>query len=103
MGRRSIEVIRSVTHLVLTPGPQSSFSESVFSFLYIKSFFVFSCLFRMRPSRCCGTRKRSVPVRVHSVGKSFGFVGTLSAPTANTWWTRDTVESPAKLLGSFSC
>ena len=28
-----------------------------------------------RPSRFCGTRKRSVPVRVHSVDKSCGFVG----------------------------
>jgi len=43
--RRAIacaEAIRSVTHLVLAPGKQSSFSGLVLLFLHIKSFFVFS-------------------------------------------------------------
>ena len=54
---------------------------------------------RLRPSRFCGTRKRSVPVRVHSVGKNFGFTGRACAlPASNPFLTHGTVESPAKLF-----
>jgi len=50
-----------------------------------------------RPTRFCESRKRSVPVRVHSVSKSFGFVGSRhQAPAANPFVTHGTVESPAK-------
>ena len=51
------------------------------------------------PSGFCGTRKRSVPGRVHSVGKSFGFAGSCcQAPASNPLWTHGTVESPIKYL-----
>jgi hypothetical protein len=54
---------------------------------------------RLRPSRFSGTRKRSVPVRVHSVPKSFGFTSHACAwPASNPFLTHGTVESPAKLL-----
>jgi hypothetical protein len=40
-----------------------------------------------------------VPVRVHSVSKSFGFAGSRhQAPAANPFLTHGTVESPAKLF-----
>jgi len=41
MGHCFIEAIRSVTHLVLAPEPKKLFWFFFFSFLYIKSFFVF--------------------------------------------------------------
>jgi hypothetical protein len=63
------EAIRSVTHLVLAPDRRSLFFKGFPVF-----FFVFLAIDLVRPSRFSGTRKRSVPVRVHSVYKSFGFV-----------------------------
>ena len=94
MGHCCIEAIRSVTHLVLARG---AFLSSV---SYLKaspsSSFLRSTL---RPSRHCGTRKRSVPVRVHSVRKSSGFAGSCcQAPVSNPFLTHGTVESPAKLF-----
>ena len=73
-------------------------NSSVLSFLYIKNFFVFVFLaIDLRPSRFSGTRKPSVPVRVHSVRESFGFTDSrCQAPASNPLLTRDTVESPAK-------
>ena len=62
--RRAIacaEAIRSVTHLVLAPDRKSLFIKSFPVF-----FFVFLAIDLVRPSRFNGTRKRSVPVRVHS-------------------------------------
>ncbi len=54
-----------------------------------------------RPSRFSGTRKRSVPVRVHSVYKNVGFAHSrCQAQVSNPFVTRGTVESPIKL---FSC
>ena len=44
MGHCFIEAIRSVTHLVLAPELKKLFCFCFFSFLYIKSFFVFSYL-----------------------------------------------------------
>jgi hypothetical protein len=90
--------IRSVTHLVLAPDRKSLF-------LKLKSFpvffFVFLAIDLVRPSRFSGTRKRSVPVRVHSVYKSFGFVvACYQVPTSNPFLTHGTVESPAKLSSS---
>jgi len=75
------EAIRSVTHLVLAhklPGSLSVLSLSLFFILKASeslSFLVFLAIDSARPSRYRGTRKRSVPVRVHSVDKSYGFVG----------------------------
>jgi hypothetical protein len=43
-----------------------------------------------------GTRKLSVPGRVHSVPKSCGFSETRALPESNPFVTRGTVESPAK-------
>jgi len=45
-----------------------------------------------------GTRKLSVPGRVHSIPKSCGSLEALSLPGANPFLTRGTVESPAKCL-----
>jgi hypothetical protein len=88
------EAIRSVTHLVLAPIRKSLFIKSFPVF-----FFVFLAIDLVRPSRFSGTRKRSVPVRVHSVYKSFGFVVSChQVPTSNPFLTHGTVESPAKLL-----
>jgi len=54
-----------------------------------------------RPSRFCGTRKRSVPVRVHSVLRVLAWPGPVARPPAsNPFLTHGTVESPAKLHGS---
>jgi hypothetical protein len=86
------------------PSGSSAADEKAFLFfllfLYIKSFFVF--IFDSFP--CAhpasgGTRKPSVPVRVHSVRESFGFADSrCQAPASNPFLTRDTVESPAKLF-----
>jgi hypothetical protein len=44
-----------------------------------------------------GTRKLSVPGRVHSVAESFGFRKAAALPCqSNPFLTRGTVESPAK-------
>jgi hypothetical protein len=45
-----------------------------------------------------GTRKLSVPGRVHSVSKSCGSQETFPPPESNPYVTRGTVESPAKCL-----
>src|SRR4051794_38001751 len=45
-----------------------------------------------------GTRKLSVPGRVHSVPESCGSQAALRLPRSNPFVTRDTVESPAKRL-----
>jgi hypothetical protein len=45
-----------------------------------------------------GTRKRSVPGRVHSIPKSGGSPEASLLPEANPLLTRGTVESPAKCL-----
>ncbi len=58
----------------------------------------------VRPTRHRESRKRSVPVRVHSVRQSSGFAGSgCPAPAANPLLTRGTVESPAKLSLQPSC
>jgi hypothetical protein len=88
------EAIRSVTHLVLALDRKSLFLKSFPVF-----FFVFLAIDLARPSRSSGTRKRSVPVRVHSVDKSGGFAGSCrQAQAANPFLTHGTVESPAKLF-----
>ena len=96
------EAIRSVTHLVLAPD-----REDFLSFLYKlpRLCLGLSCDQPVRPSRFCGTRKRSVPVRVHSVSKSSGFADASSKPPAsNPLLTHGTVESPAKhFLKQFHC
>jgi hypothetical protein len=45
-----------------------------------------------------GTRKLSVPGRVHSIPKSCGSQEPVPVPESNPFLTRDTVESPAKRL-----
>jgi hypothetical protein len=45
-----------------------------------------------------GSRKLSVPVRVHSVPKSCGCQGAATLPGSNPLLTHGTVESPAKFL-----
>lgn len=45
-----------------------------------------------------GTRKPSVPGRVHSMAKSGGSQEAGRPPKSNPWLTRGTVESPAKRL-----
>jgi hypothetical protein len=88
---RLSEAIRSVTHLVLAP------DRKFFLLKASRLFFVFLAIDSVRPSRFSGTRKYSVPVRVHSVSKRFGFVGSChQAPAANPFLTHGTVESPAK-------
>src|SRR5438046_2488297 len=51
-----------------------------------------------RPSRFGETRKRSVPVRVHSHSKELWFrrFPVARSPTSNPFLTHGTVESPAK-------
>jgi len=98
----SAEAIRSVSHLDLAPHTQRSFSGSFF-FLYIKSFFVFVfflVFLAIDPSAhpaTSGTRKLSVPGRVHSVSKSCGYQEAFLPPKSNPFLTHGTVESPAKL------
>ena len=55
-----------------------------------------------RPTRGCESRKRSVPLRVHSVFKRSGFVSPLSALTSNPFLTHGSVESPAKVFPAVS-
>jgi hypothetical protein len=91
--RRAIacaEAIRSVTHLVLARAP---------GILFSKSFPDFCFSIRAAPNPdSSGSRKRSVPVRVHSVRKNSGFTGPgCLAPASNPLLTHGTVESPAKL------
>src|SRR5581483_7783196 len=56
----------------------------------------FTCSAPIPPSG--GTRKPSVPGRVHSVSKSCGCPESSRFPGSNPFLTRDTVESPAKCL-----
>jgi hypothetical protein len=82
--RRAIacaEAIRSVTHLVLAPDRENSV---FFIYKLPRLCFGLSCDQPERPSRFCGTRKRSVPVRVHSVGKSFGSSAPVARPPRPT-------------------
>ena len=53
---------------------------------------------RAQSRRVPGSRKLSVPGRVHSVPKSCGSQAALCAPGSNPLLTHDTVESPAKLF-----
>ena len=46
--------------------------------------------------RNTGSRKPSVPGRVHSVPKSCGSQSATALPRSNPFLTRGTVESPAK-------
>src|SRR5438876_5110779 len=96
------EAIRSVTHLVLAPDRENSLS---FLYKLPRLCFGLSCDQPERPSRFCGTRKRSVPVRVHSVSKSSGFTdASCPAPASNPLLTHGTVQSPAKrFLKQFHC
>jgi len=48
-------------------------------------------------STCPEFRKRSVPVRVHSVAKELWFTGLSRSPASNLPLTHGTVESPSKL------
>src|SRR5439155_15429336 len=53
----------------------------------------------LRPTRLGESRKRSVPLRVHSHSKSFGSSSPVARLTAsNPFLTHGTVESPAKLF-----
>src|SRR5919206_2367112 len=66
------------------------------------------CCFHLpvRPTRFGESRKRSVPLRVHSHSKELWFRRPPVArlPTSNPFLTHGTVESPAKLsLQQFHC
>src|SRR5206468_7771160 len=49
------------------------------------------------PTRYHESRKRSVPVRVHSVSKELWFAPTSASGASNLPLTHETVESPSKL------
>jgi hypothetical protein len=78
-GAVSLEAVRSVTHLVLALGTGSLF-------LLLKSFPVrgLSCEPPPRPTRNRGSRKHSVPVRVHSIYKELWFAGCGAQPVCDS-------------------
>jgi len=80
-------------------GNQESFSGLLV--LLLKASWSLSFLqLHLRPSHYCGTRKLSVPFRVHSLEKNFGFPKPFSSSESNPLLTHGAVESPANFFSA---
>src|SRR5437870_4958564 len=93
-----IEAIRSVTHLVLAPGPKKALLL-LFSLLFILKTFSSLSFLQIDCAHPATAGPENVQCRLAFIQLVRAVVSPAlicRAPASNTFLTRDTVESPAK-------